>query len=322
MSVYVLDSHGILYQNFHALPAMSGPGGEPVGAVYGFARDLFTLLLKHKPDRLFCAFDMHGETFRHSLYPPYKANRSAMPDDLRPQIDFARELLEAFRVVPLGLAGYEADDIMATIARLAGERGEDCTLVTADKDCRQLITRNVSLFNLRKQQRYSFAELKADWGVTPEQVVDFQAMCGDPTDNIPGIPLIGPKLASQLLEQFGSLDNILANVDQISGAKRKENIRNARETVELGRKLVTLDPHVPIAIDWDAATFKGVDAPALLTLFRRFGFKSLIDRVAEIVGEKGEGKGEKEERAGDSTIARSRSLFDEPEEKSNPKEKG
>lgn len=282
MSVYVLDTHGILYQNFHALPPMSSPTGEPVGAVFGFARDLFTLLGKHKPGTLFCAFDMHGPTFRHELYEPYKANRKETPEDLKPQVGFAREILDAFGAVPLGVVGFEADDVMATMARLVEQRGSDCVLVTADKDCRQLITEHVSLFNLRKQQRYSFAELEADWGIAPNQVVDFQAMVGDPTDNVPGIPLIGPKLATQLLQEFGTLDGVLENVDKISGAKRKENIRNARDAVELSRKLVALDSLVPLDIDWDGSVFRGVDAGALATLFRRFGFKSLIPRISEL----------------------------------------
>lgn len=276
---YVLDAHGILYQNFHALPPMSSPHGEPVGALYGFARDLLTLLHREKPDRLFCAFDMPGETFRHRLYAEYKANRKAMPDDLRPQIAFAREFLDSCGVVPLGREGFEADDLMATLARLSEERGEECVLVTADKDCRQLISKRVTLFNLRKQQRYSFEELRGDWGIGPEQVVDFQAMVGDPTDNIPGIPLIGPKLATQLLEQFGTLEGVLANVEAVSGAKRKENIRAAAESVMLSRRLVELDRRVPLDIDWEASRFQGVDAGGLGRFLHRFGFKSLQEKI-------------------------------------------
>ena len=318
MSVYVLDTQGILYQNFHALPPMSGPSGEPVGAIYGLARDLFTLLSKYKPSSLICAFDMHGPTFRHRLYEQYKANRKETPEDLKPQVEFAKEMLGAFGAIPIGIVGYEADDVMATIARQVEERGETAVLVTADKDCRQLITERVSLFNLRKQRQYSFADLKADWGITPSQVIDFQTMVGDPTDNIPGIPLIGPKLATQLLEQYGTLEGVLENVDSISGAKRKANIRQARETVELGKKLVTLDTRVPIEIDWEQSRFRGVDAAALVAVFRRFGFKSLADRVGELTN-RGETGGE---NRGDwnttDTIVRKEerhSLFDAIDEK-------
>ncbi|MDR3109335.1 MAG: DNA polymerase I [Planctomycetaceae bacterium] len=282
MSVYILDAHGILYQNFYGLPPMSSPFGEPVGAVFGFARDLFTLVNEHCPDALLCAFDMHGETFRHKLYPQYKANRKSMPDDLRPQIDFARKLLDAFGVPSVGIDGFEADDCIATISRLAEEQNNDCVIVTADKDCRQLISQHVTLYNLRKQQRYSFDQLQADWGIAPSQVTDFQAIVGDSTDNVPGIPFIGPKMATQLLNQFGTLENILENVDKISGAKRKENIAASRDAVFLSRRLVTLDRHAPLTIDWDAVRFKGVNAAEVTTLFKKFGFRSLIDKVKDL----------------------------------------
>ncbi|MDR0610891.1 MAG: DNA polymerase I [Planctomycetaceae bacterium] len=280
-TVYVLDAHGILYQLFHALPPMNSPQGEPVAAVYGFARDLFSLLEKHRPDYLFCAFDMPAPTFRAEIYKEYKANRSAMPEDLRPQIGFAREVLDAMGVLPLGVSGFEADDILATIARMTAEQNGNCVLVTSDKDCRQLINELVSLFNLRKQSFYRTKELLDDWGIKPEQVVDFQSLVGDATDNIPGVPLIGQKIASELLNKFGTLENIFEHVSEIAGKKRQENIVNNKELALMSRQLVRLRHDVPIEIDWTVNKYKGIDNEKLRELFRRFGFKSLLTKIID-----------------------------------------
>ncbi|MDR0335584.1 MAG: DNA polymerase I [Planctomycetaceae bacterium] len=278
-TVYVVDAHGILYQLFHALPPMTSPQGEPVAAVYGFARDLFSLLEKHHPDYFFCAFDMPAPTFRAEIYSEYKANRSAMPDDLRPQIGFAREVLDAMGVLPLGISGFEADDILATVARMVAEKNGQCVLVTSDKDCRQLINAQVSLFNLRKQSFYRSKELFDDWHIKPEQVVDFQSLVGDSTDNIPGVPLIGPKIASELLNKFGTLENIFEHVSEIAGKKRQENITNNKELAFMSRQLVKLRNDVPIEIDWTANEYNGIDNEKLQKLFHRFGFKSLLQKI-------------------------------------------
>ncbi|MDR2705982.1 MAG: DNA polymerase I [Planctomycetaceae bacterium] len=280
-TVYVLDAHGILYQLFHALPPMNSPQGEPVAAVYGFARDLFSLLEKHHPDYLFCAFDMPTPTFRAEIYKEYKANRSAMPEDLRPQIGFAREVLDAMGVLPLGVSGFEADDILATIARMTAEQNGNCVLVTSDKDCRQLINDQVSLFNLRKQSYYRTKELLDDWGIKPEQVVDFQSLVGDATDNIPGVPLIGQKIASELLNKFGTLENIFEHVSEVAGKKRQENITNNKELALMSRQLVRLRNDVPIEIDWTINEYKGINNEKLRELFQRFGFKSLLTKIAD-----------------------------------------
>ena len=285
-TTYILDTHGLLYQLFHALPPMSSPQGEPVGAVFGFAKDVFALLERYKPDYLFCAFDLPGQTFRSELYTEYKANRSEMPDDLRPQIGFVHELLEAFGIQQLSLPGYEADDIMATVARLSSERQHQCVIVTSDKDCRQLIASGtgqsgysndkVSLLNLRKQSFYRAEELLADWGIRPDQVVDFQSLVGDSTDNVPGVAKIGPKTATELLQQFGTLEGIYENIDKITG-KKKEYLLAGKENALLSRRLVRLDQHVPIDVAW--TEYQGFDKEKLRALFQRFGFKSLLEKI-------------------------------------------
>ncbi|MBI1247533.1 DNA polymerase I [bacterium] len=277
--VWVVDSHSLIFQVFHAIPPMTGPAGQPVAAVYGFARDMVFLLEKKKPDYLICAFDLSGPTFRNELYDQYKANREEMPQELPSQIEAIRRVLEAMNIPVLQHPGFEADDVLAAIAKVVDAQGGRCTLVTTDKDCRQLITDNVRLFNVRKDAFYTAESLMQDWGVRPEQVVDFQAMVGDSVDNVPGIPLIGPKIAKDLLQQFGTLEGVLDNVDKISGKKRKENITNGRELAMVSKQLVRLRDDVPIEWDWQSCVVSPVDGPACEALCDEFGFRTLSKQL-------------------------------------------
>ena len=281
-TVWVIDSHSLIHQVFHALPEMTSPKGEPVGAVFGFTRDLLFLLEEKKPDYLFCAFDLPGKTFRHAMYDQYKIQRAEMPDDLAPQIPAIRRVIAAMGIPALSCEAFEADDVLATVARLTDELGGECFLVTGDKDCRQLITDRVSVFNIRKNEVYRREMLLAEWGISPEQVVDFQALVGDSVDNVPGVPLIGPKFARQLLEQFGTLEAVLDHAGEVAGAKRKENLLKFRDQALLSRDLVRLDSHVPITIDWNAARPGRIDLDAALALFRDFGFRSIGQKVAAL----------------------------------------
>ena len=283
-TVYAIDAHSLIYQVFHALPEMSSPSGQPVNAVYGFVRDLFTLLTQKKPDYLFCAVDLPGKTFRHALYEPYKIQRAAMPEDMIPQLPSIRRVLEAMGIPAVGLPGFEADDVLATIARVVDRLGGQCFLVTSDKDCRQLITERVKLYNIRKDEVFGRHKLEETWGIRPEQVVDFQSLVGDPTDNVPGVPLIGPKIAAELLAKYGTLDVLLDNAADVSGAKRKQNLIEGREIALLSRKLVRLDSHVDVPLDWNAARVGGFDREQLLELFAEFGFRSMTDQVNALDG--------------------------------------
>ncbi|MEE8450872.1 MAG: DNA polymerase I, partial [Thermoguttaceae bacterium] len=291
-TVWVIDSHSLIYQVFHALPNMAGPRGEPVGAVFGFTRDLLDLLQKKKPDYLFCAFDLPGKTFRHEMYDQYKAQRKEMPEDLRPQIESIRRVIGALGIPALACESYEADDVLATIARITDELGGQCIVVTGDKDCRQLITDRVMIYNIRKDEVFDRDALLQKWGIAPEQVVDFQALVGDASDNVPGVPLIGPKFAQQLLEKFGTLDDVLDaalnRADEISGAKRKENLVKYRDQAELSRKLVRLDVETPVEIDWPGGEVGEIHRTAAQALFREFGFRNMgerLDALQEMSGE-------------------------------------
>ncbi|MDR3233524.1 MAG: DNA polymerase I [Planctomycetaceae bacterium] len=278
MTVFILDAHGLLYQLFHALGQMTSPQGEPVNAVFGFTKDLFTVIKTHQPDILLCAFDLPVKTFRSEIYTGYKANRSLMPEELRPQIESAKEVLQAFNIPILAVPGFEADDILATVAAESTGRSNDCVIVTSDKDCRQLINRHVSLYHLRKQIFYRQEELLSDWGITPQQVIDFQSLVGDVSDNVPGVPKIGMKTAAELLQQFGSLEGIYENIHKITGKKR-ECLAESRDSALLSRQLVTLRTDVPLTVDW--SPYQGFDTEKLRALFQRFGFYSLMKILNE-----------------------------------------
>lgn len=280
-TVYVIDSHSLIYQVFHAIGEMTGPDGRAVNALFGFTRDLLDILQTRKPDYLFAAFDHSDTTFRNEIYPEYKAHREEMPEDLRSQIPEIQRLLHALAIPVLDVEGYEADDILATIARITTERGGKCVLVTSDKDCRQLISDNVALLNLRKGTLYDAEQLAKDWGIRPDQVVDFQALVGDTSDNVPGVPSIGPKTAQQLLNEFGTLEQILANTDKIKG-KKGSVIRESRDQALLSQQLVRLDANVPIEIDWAAGRLGGMDVPQAVAICEEAGFRSLKDRVEKL----------------------------------------
>ncbi len=277
--VYLVDSYSLIYQVFHALPEMSGPSGQPVGAVHGFVRDMVEIIENKGADFLLAAFDAPGDNFRHELYQDYKVHREEMPPDLQLQIPVIERFMEALGIPIVSVPGYEADDILATIARLVEAAGGECLLVTADKDCRQLISEKVKIYNIRKNEVFDAAKLQEVWGIRPDQVVDFQALVGDPTDNVPGVPLIGPKNAQELLTKYGTLEEVLNHAHEISGAKRKENLMNGREQALLSRQLVRLDPEVPLAVDWSVAHVGRLQGDVLGELCREAGFRQLAVRL-------------------------------------------
>ena len=280
--VYLVDAYSLIYQVFHALPEMSGPSGQPVGAVHGFVRDMVELIENKGADFLLAAFDAPGDNFRHELYQDYKVHREEMPADLQLQIPVIERFLEALGVPIISVSGYEADDILATVARQVEAAGGECLLVTADKDCRQLITEKVKLYNIRKNEVFDAAKLMETWGIRPDQVVDFQALVGDPTDNVPGVPLIGPKNAQELLTKYGTLEEVLNHAQEVSGTKRKENLMNGRQQALLSRQLVRLDPDVPLEVNWNVARVGHLRADVLGELCREAGFRQLAVRLSTL----------------------------------------
>ncbi len=279
-----IDAHSLIFQVFHALPEMTSPHGEPVAAVYGFVRDVLQLLETRELDAIFCAFDLPGPTYRHNIFAEYKADRSEMPVDLVSQIPKIIAVLSALGIPVISSSGFEADDVLATLARKCDELEAECLIVTGDKDCRQLITDKVSLFNIRKNQVYDAQSLMADWGILPSQVVDFQALVGDKVDNVPGVPLIGPKIAQELLTKYHTLENVLDHASEVAGAKRQQNLIEHRNAALMSQQLARLEANVPIEFDWQAARDRKVDHDRLTELFRLFGFRSLGQRIAELDG--------------------------------------
>ena len=277
-TVWVVDANSLIFQVFHAIPEMTGPAGEPVNAVFGFTRDLLYLLETKKPDFWICAFDRSEPTFRHVRYPQYKAHRSECPTELIPQFPLIRRMIEALGMPILEHPDFEADDVLATVAHRTESRGGECFLVTADKDARQLLSDRVKIFKMRKQQTYDAAALAVDWGVRPEQVVDFQALVGDSVDGVPGVPQIGPKAAKELLDKYGTLDNMYAHVDEIAAPARRRTLVENRELALLSRELVRLERDMPLEIDWNACRAGRLDADACVRLCTELGFHGITQK--------------------------------------------
>lgn len=281
-TVYIVDAYALIFQVFHALPDMTSPTGQPVGAVHGFVRDMVDLLENKDPDYLLCAFDPPGGTFRDELYPEYKADRDEMPEDLKPQIPNIQRVLQAMGIPSLECPGYEADDVLATVARQADEAGARCYVVTSDKDCWQLITERVKIYNIRKDDVFDEAALAKVWGIRPDQVVDYQSLVGDKTDNVPGVALIGPKIAAELLQKYETLESVLDHAGDLSGKKRRENLVNGRDVAMLSRDLVRLVTDVPVDVDWVAGRVTDFDRDEVQALCLEFGFRRLAERLGGV----------------------------------------
>ena len=275
-TLYILDAYSLIFQVFHAIPLMTGPAGQPTHAVFGIIRDLLNLLRDRKPDYLAAAFDGGGPVFRSKIFADYKAQRSKMPEDLVPQIPVIRRAFEAFRVPVLLSPGFEADDVIASLARRGEERGLDVVICTADKDARQLLNEHVHVFNIRKQEVLDVAALQADWGIRPDQVVDLLSLTGDAVDNVPGVPGIGLKTGAKLIEEFDTLDGVLANVSKISGAKRKENLVAFADVARRARELITLRIDLPLELDWDELKVTPPDVQAAKALCIECGFHRFL----------------------------------------------
>ncbi len=283
---WLIDAHSLIYQVFHAMPEMSSPTGMPIGAVQGFVRDVVDILDLKRPDYLVCVFDAPGDNFRHELYTDYKVHRESMPDDLQLQIPNIHRMLEAMGVCCLAEPGYEADDVLATLADQIERSGGECYLVTSDKDCRQLISDRIRMFNIRKQETYDAAKLMETWGVRPEQVVDFQALVGDSVDNVPGVPLIGPKAAQELLGKYVTLEGVYEHLSELKG-KRKENLETFKDQAFLSRQLVQLDRAVPLAFHWSHARPGNYRPGEIEELCKEFGFRQLAQRLIRLAEQAG-----------------------------------
>ena len=284
--VFLVDGSGYIFRAYHALPPLNRKSdGLQVNAVLGFCNMLWKLLRDMPPDNrpthLAIVFDKSEVTFRNKLYPDYKAHRPPAPDDLIPQFPLIREAVRAFDLPCLEQGGFEADDLIATYAREAGERGATATIVSSDKDLMQLVTDKVTMFDTMKDRRIGIPEVIEKFGVPPEKVVEVQALAGDSTDNVPGVPGIGIKTAAQLIVEYGDLETLLQRAGEIKQPKRREALIENAEKARISRQLVLLDDKVKLDTPLDELAVHEPDARKLIAFLKAMEFSTLTRRVAE-----------------------------------------
>jgi DNA polymerase-1 len=285
-NLYLIDGSGYLFRAYHGLPPMNRPDGTPINAVFGFCRMLVADLLDNPEiDHIAMILDAGSVTFRNKIYDKYKANRPEPPEDLIPQFPLIREAARAFNVTVCELDGYEADDLIATYARLALEAGGTCTIVSSDKDLMQLVRPGVELMDPIKKIKLGPEAVMEKFGVTPDKVVDVQALAGDSTDNVPGAPGIGVKTAAQLINEYGSLEALLERTKEIKQPKRRESLENNAELIRISKQLVTLRDDVPAPADPDSFDKRRPDPNVLLPWLEQQGFRTLLQRFTTELGE-------------------------------------
>ena len=277
-TLYLVDGSSYIYRAYYAIRHLSSPDGFPTNAIYGFIQMLLKLLKDYNPQHVAVVFDAGRTTFRTEMYPEYKANRAAMPDDLRMQMEPIREVVRAFNIPTLELQGYEADDIIGALAKRFADKGGDVVVVTGDKDLMQIVTERVTLLDTMKGKVSGITEVIERFGVGPELVIDILGLAGDSSDNIPGVPGIGEKTATKLILEFGSLDSLLERADEIKG-KNGERLREFREQALLSRRLATIECNVPLEVDLETLIACEPDQKALNELFKKYGFTSLIKEL-------------------------------------------
>ena len=272
----LVDGSSYLYRAFHALPPLTSPDGQPTGALYGVANMLRKLRADYAPRRMAVVFDAPGRTFRDDLYAEYKANRPSMPEELAAQVEPLHELVRALGMPLLCIAGVEADDVIATLAAQAEERGESVVISTGDKDLAQLVSDRVTLVNTMTGTVLDPAGVREKFGVDPEQIVDYLTLVGDSVDNVPGVEKVGPKTAAKWIDRYGSLDAVLEHAGDIGG-KVGENLRAASAQLPLSRELVTVRRDVDLGIDEHELTLGEPDTEALREMYTRFGFRRWLE---------------------------------------------
>src|SRR6201993_3514186 len=284
--VFLVDGSGYIFRAYHALPPLTRKSdGLQVNAVLGFCNMLWKLLQEMKPEErpthLAVVFDKSERTFRSEMYPEYKANRSAPPDDLIPQFPLVREAVRAFDIPCLEQAGFEADDLIATYVRQACEAGATATIVSSDKDLMQLVNDCVVMYDTMKDRKIGVPEVIEKFGVPPGKMIEVQALIGDSTDNVPGVPGIGVKTAAQLIGEYGDLETLLARAGEIKQDKRRQTLIDNAEKARLSKKLVTLDDKVKLDVPVGNLAVHEPDYKRLIAFLKAMEFNSLTRRVAE-----------------------------------------
>ncbi len=275
-TLVLVDGSNYVFRAFYAIRELTNSRGFPTNAVYGFTTMLMKLLKDHRPDYIAVAFDVKGPTFRHEAFDAYKATRRPTPDALLPQIPVIREVVRAFNIPVLEKQGVEADDLIGTLARRHAAQGLRVLIVSGDKDMMQLVSDDVVMVDTMRDKTFDATAVRERFGVDPDRVVEMLGLMGDATDNIPGVPGIGPKGAQRLLEQFGTIEAMLARPEKIYNARMREAVLAHAEQARLSRELAVIRTDVPVELDLEACRYTGPDAAALKALFQEYEFHSLI----------------------------------------------
>jgi DNA polymerase-1 len=279
-TLYIIDGHAHIYAAYFApmRQSLTSPAGEPTKATYIFTMAVLGLIQRQKPDLLAVAMDSKTPTFRSEIYAEYKAHRPPMPDDMPGQIDRIEQILDAMHIPMLRVDGFEADDIIGTLAKKAAADGNDVFICSKDKDVLQLLDEHISAFDMKAGVVTDVAAMADQMHVTPAQFLDCLALRGDTTDNVPGIPDVGPKTALEWIREYGSIENLYKHIDEIKG-KRGDNLRKFTDNVTLSKELVTIDTNVPLEIDYSAMALKDFDKARLAELFTELGFSRLLTQL-------------------------------------------
>ena len=286
----LVDAYGLIYRAFHALPPLANSRGQLTNAAYGFTSILLRTMADLDPERAIVAFDAPGTTYRHERFPAYKAQRPSMPDELRSQVPIVRDLVAALGLPLLEATGYEADDVIGTIATAAERDGWEVHIVSGDLDMLQLVTKKVHLMHTAKGGADAIVEYDpervfARYGLTPEQMVDFKSLKGDSSDNIPGVPGVGEKTASKLIASFGSLEQLYARLDEVEPVRIQESLAANRDAAFAGQGLMTIDRDAPLTLPATGGEIGVYDREAALALFRDLEFRALAQRLPPLAGE-------------------------------------
>jgi DNA polymerase-1 len=286
----LVDAYGLIYRAFHAIPPLTNSRGVLTNAAFGFTSILLRTIADAHPDRAIVAFDAPGTTYRHERFPAYKAQRPSMPDELRSQVPIVRDLVAALGLPLLEATGYEADDVIGTIAQQAVRDGWEVAIVSGDLDMLQLVGPKVSLLHTAKGGAdnivtYDAARIHERYGLTPEQMVDFKSLKGDSSDNIPGVPGVGEKTASKLIAHFGSLEQLYARLDEVEPVRIRELLREHRDAAFAGQGLMTIDCNAPLEIPAKGGVIGEYDRDAALALLRELEFRALLTRLPPLAGE-------------------------------------
>ena len=290
---YLIDGSGYIFRAYYALPPLTRKSdGLPTGAVSGFCSMLFKLLEdsnskenKHKSTHFAVIFDSARKTFRNEIYSEYKANRSEAPDDLAPQFEYIRKSVLAFNLPSIDLINYEADDLIATYVDQILKKGAKVTIVSSDKDLMQLFRKDVRIFDPMKNKFITEEDVQSKFGVDPSKVIDVQALAGDSSDNVPGVPGIGVKTAAELINKYGNLEKLLKSTHEIKQNKRRETLTENKDKALISKKLVTLKHDAPVDKDLTEFKLKEIDKNKLYKFLREMEFNRLLSSTISVYGE-------------------------------------